>query len=113
VSDEHEHRLEVAESVLGELRGAGYAEGQEPVELVPARVPRVATFFALYPETLGLNDGTVFCVALKAPLRGFARTSIHLIEGKPYWLAPQLSESLAVSVRFHRGKRSRDIVTRL
>ena len=44
-------------------------------------VPRVATFFALYPETLGLMDGTTYCVALAAPLEGFAKTAMHLMEG--------------------------------
>lgn len=84
----------------------------DPVLPDPARVPRVATFFAHYPETLALRDSETFCIALDAPLCGFARTSMHLREGdSPFWLDPTLSHSLAVSVRFHRGKHNRDIVT--
>jgi hypothetical protein len=84
----------------------------DPVLPDPARVPRVGTFFAHYPETLGLRDGETFCVALKAPLRGFARAAMHLREGEPpFWLDPALSHLLAVSARFHRGKRQRDIIT--
>jgi hypothetical protein len=83
----------------------------EPVDSDLAGVPRVATFFAIYPEALGLVDGTTFCVALKLPLRGFARTAMHLAEGEqPFWLDPRFSHSLAVSVRFHRGKRDRHVV---
>jgi hypothetical protein len=75
-----------------------------------ARVPRVATFFALYPETLGLEPGTTFCIALGQPVRGFNRTAMHVMEGQqPFWLDPKLSGFLAVSVRFHRGARDRNI----
>jgi hypothetical protein len=36
---------------------------------------------------------------------------MHLTEGgPPFWLEPELSRYLAVSVRFHRGKRERHIV---
>lgn len=77
----------------------------------PAQVPRVATFFALYPETLGLEPGTTFCIALNQPVRGFNRTAMHLTEGQePFWLDPKLSEFLAVSARFHRGTRDKNFV---
>jgi len=84
--------------------------GADPSRSSPPSVPRVATFFALYPETLGLNDGTTFCVAIQTPLRGFAKTAMHLMEGQsPFWLDPRLSQTLAVSVRFHRGQRDRHV----
>ncbi len=85
--------------------------GVEPERPDSALIPRVATFFALYPETLGLEDGATFCVASSIPLRGLARTAMHLAEGKPpFWLDPRLSELVAVSVRFHRGRRDRHIL---
>jgi hypothetical protein len=77
-------------------------------------VPRVATFFSLYPETLGLADGTTFCIGQEVPLRGFAKTAMHLAEGQlPFWLDSALSGVLAVSIRFHRGKRDRNIIEEL
>jgi hypothetical protein len=84
--------------------------GVTPMPPDPAQVPKVATFFVLYPETLGLTSGTPFCVAMNTPLRGFARTAMHLMESEPFWLASELSNFLAVSVRFHQGKRERSII---
>ena len=73
-------------------------------------VPRVATFFALYPEPLGLDDGTYYCNILDSPVRGFPNTiALHLKEGTPpIWLNPVAYDHLFVSVRFHRGQRPRD-----
>src|SRR5260370_29671812 len=74
----------------------------------PNNVPRVATFFALYPEPLGLTDGTYFCTALRSsPVRGFStKIALRLKENEtPIWLAPQLSQTLVVSVRFHPAHR--------
>ena len=71
----------------------------------PAKRPRVATFFALYPEPLGLLDGTTFSIALNAPVTGFARTAMHVKENDtPYWLDPEMTNMLVVSIRFHHGR---------
>lgn len=76
-----------------------------------AKVPRVATFFCLYPETLGFDDGATFCIALGVPIRGFGKTAMHIEEGEPpFWLHPILSQSIVTSIRFHRGKRKQDAV---
>lgn len=74
---------------------------------VPPVTPRVATFFALYPDPLGLADGTYFCPAEESPVRGFpSKVILHLKEGEsPVYLDPRLHEYLFVSVRFHRGTR--------
>jgi hypothetical protein len=77
----------------------------------PARVPRVATFYALYPETLGLADGTTFAIALGQPIRGFGKIAMHLKDGEaPFWLDPKLSQWAAVSVRFHRAIHDRNFL---
>jgi hypothetical protein len=108
MSTEHENKAP-ADVLLRAEDSAGFAVNQVRPE--PARVPRVATFFALYPEALGLENGTTFCIALKAPLYGFAKTAMHLREGDPpFWLDPRFSESLAVSIRFHRGERDKHVV---
>jgi hypothetical protein len=69
-------------------------------------VPRVATFFARYPERLGLEDGTYYCLVGTPRVVGFpARIALHLKEGSPtIWLDPSFHENLFVSVRFHRGR---------
>jgi len=36
----------------------------------PQIAPRVATFFALYTDPLGIADGTAFCATMKVPIRG-------------------------------------------
>jgi hypothetical protein len=86
-----------------------------------AIVPRVATFFAIYPEPLGLADGQYFCTVTKEQIAGFpSEIALHLKDGeRTIWLNPLFHESLFVSVRFHRGihlqnlvgKHIRDLVT--
>lgn len=73
-------------------------------------VPRVATFFALYPDPLGLADGTYYCVTKRSPVRGFpSKIILHVKEGEPpVYLDPRMHEWLFVSVRFHRGTREQD-----
>src|SRR5712691_10766366 len=75
-------------------------------------VPRAATFFALYPDPLGLMDGAYFCAGMASPVRGFpTRIALHLKDGDhTIWLDPQISELLFVSIRFHRGKRQQDYI---
>lgn len=71
----------------------------------------MATFFCLYPEPLGFEDAATFCIALGVPIEGFGKTAMHLKEGEPpFWLHPMLSHSIAVSVRFHRGKRKQHVI---
>jgi hypothetical protein len=72
----------------------------------------VATFFVAYPEVIGLPDGSYFCLAMDTPVRGFpGKIALHLKEGEaPARLAPELADSLVVSVRFHRWKRDRNII---
>ena len=75
-------------------------------------VPQVATFFARYPERLGLEDGTYYCLIGKSRVVGFpARIALHLKEGSPIiWLNPSYHENLFVSVRFHRGRSQQSIL---
>jgi hypothetical protein len=75
-------------------------------------LPRVATFFAIYPEPLGLTDGTYFCAHEETPVSGFStRIALHLNGSQdPVWLDPQFSNSLVVSIRFHRGQLEQNIV---
>src|SRR6266704_7224021 len=74
--------------------------------------PRVATFFALYPDPVGLDDGAYFCASMASPVRGFpSRIALHFKDGdRTIWLNPKVSEFLFVSVRFHRGKRQQDYI---
>jgi hypothetical protein len=74
--------------------------------------PRVATFFALYPDPVGLDDGAYFCASMASPVRGFpSRIALHLKNGdRTIWLNPKASELFFVSVRFHRGNRQQDYI---
>jgi hypothetical protein len=74
-------------------------------------VPRVATFFSLYPEPLGLANGTHYCVVMKSPVRGFvSKVALHLKEGEaPVYLDPRFHELLYVSVRFHQVTRQQSL----
>jgi hypothetical protein len=74
----------------------------------PDLVPRVATFFTQYPEPLGIKDGAYFCTVLGIPIHDFpSATALHLNHNAaPCWLDPKVAGYLAVSVRFHRGKRA-------
>jgi hypothetical protein len=75
-------------------------------------VPRVATFFAIYSDPLGLIDGTYYCLIMSsAQVRGFGtKIALHLKEGHTVWLNPAFHETLFVSVRFHRGIRRWDFI---
>ena len=55
-----------------------------------ATIPRVATFFALYADPLGLTDGTTYCLVEDSPVRGFpSKVALHLKEdGSPIYLDP-------------------------
>jgi hypothetical protein len=46
---------------------------------VPPVVPRVATFFALYPDPLGLADGTYYCVAHKSPKSPYTSKRVNVL----------------------------------
>jgi hypothetical protein len=98
-------RSNVADSALTQL-----GNEQDPPNTAN---PRVATFFARYPDPLGIKDGAYFCVALASmPVRGFGpKVALHIEDGKEsIWLDPALMESLIVSIRFHRGRLARNLL---
>lgn len=78
----------------------------------PAAIPRVATFFALYADPLGLTDGTTYCLVEDSPVRGFpSKVALHLMEdGSSLYLDPNMHERQFVSIRFHRGFHDKPVV---
>lgn len=79
----------------------------------PPVIPRVATFFALYPDPLGFADGAFNCFIEDSPIRGFpAKIALHFKEGESsIYLDPRAHELLFVSIRFHRGTNQRSFFT--
>jgi len=74
--------------------------------------PRVATFFAVYPDPLGLTArGCYFVIADKAPVHGFSdKVALHIKGDETLWLQPTLAGHLVTSIRFHRGRHKLDPV---
>jgi hypothetical protein len=75
-------------------------------------VPRVATFFALYADPIGLVDGSYYALVLGQSTRGFpSEIALHLKDGEPaIYLDPRMHDYLFVSIRFHRGRRRQDLI---
>lgn len=77
--------------------------------------PRIATYFTLYPEPIGLPSQGTHIILFEGELRGYSDLKelvVHYENEKPYSsLNPASMTMPFVSIRFHRGHREFSLVT--